>query len=148
MSIERLKQEFGDSEDWNDEVKEQIFSVSSFLLKHVFFWTAEEVFQTEWRLNNLYRCVCHVLRKFDEFLQDNYIPHFFFGYTKNLLAGDIHVKEADLRKMRAKCQMMRRNITDLRENMLKALIQLPRLEHLDHQWTWSKNGLARTTYFL
>ena len=42
--------------------KKQKFS--SFVLKHVMFWTLEEVKTSEWRLNNLYNFVKLIIMKY------------------------------------------------------------------------------------
>ena len=64
------------------------FKISSFILKHTMFWTLEKVDQSEWRHNNLYQCINHVLDQLDLFLDDSSVPHYFLGPKKNLIAGD------------------------------------------------------------
>merc|ERR1712029_614792 len=88
------------------------------------FWTLEEVDPVEWRINNLYKCVCQVLITFEEFLKENCVPHYFFGFKKNLMAGDIKMETKHFTKLKAKCQMMRLQIRHLRKNLLEALFQL------------------------
>ena len=132
----KLQESFGeDSDDWDAKTEEATFSVSSFLLKHVMFWTLEDVDESEWRMNNLYSCVKHVLAKFEEFLRDRCVPHYFFGYKKNLIAGDIKMDRADRRKMTLKCVNMLIHLRHLRANMYPALLSCMLNELLDYQWT-------------
>ena len=58
------------------------FKVSSFLLKHTMFWSMEEVDMLEWRMNNLHKCILHVISKLESFLADRCVPHYFFGKRK------------------------------------------------------------------
>ena len=108
---------------WEEEnvSEEEIFSVSSFVLKHVFFWTMEEVDPREWRVNNLYSCISRVLMKFEEFLGDSFVPHYFFGHKKNLMAGDVYMRPDDYRKMQEKCAKMKKEVLSLRTNLLNVL---------------------------
>ena len=132
----KLQKSFGDdSDDWDSNAKEATFSVSSFLLKHVMFWTLEEVDQSEWRMNNLYSCVNHVLAKFEAFLRERCVPDYFFGYKKNLIAGDIKMDRADRRKMTLKCVNMLIHLKHLRANIYSALLSCLLNELLDYQWT-------------
>ena len=143
--FKELESIYGDSEDWDHTVKSQTFSVSSFLLKHVMFWTLEKVDQAEWQMNNLYKCVCYVLDQFEVFLENSFLPHYFFGFKKNLMAGDIGMKPEKFVEMKSKCERMRRQILDLRKNLIPALIQLPNHDHiLDYQWSWNHRNLAKT----
>lgn len=66
--------------------------ISGFLLKHVMFWAIEEIDLAEWRFNNLFCCMMKVLKKFESYLQEAIIPHYFFGKQKNILK-DISDKE-------------------------------------------------------
>ena len=69
---------------------------SSFVLKHVMFWTLEEVKRSEWRLNNLYNCVKFIILKYIHFLERKILPHYFFGEEVNLLLpGEKTVDELD-----------------------------------------------------
>ena len=141
----KLQGAFGeDSDDWNQCIKEAKFSVSSFILKHVMFWTLEEVDQSEWRMNNLYNCVKHVLVKFEAFLKEKCVPHYFFGYKKNLLAGDIQMDKRDHRKMTIKCLNMIIHIRHLRANIFPALICCMRDELFDYQWTNDNPDLLKS----
>ena len=106
-------------------MKDKRFHVNNFRLKHVMFWTMEEVRPTQWRMNNLYNCVAHVLRKFEEFLEDSCIPHYFFGYKVNLMNGsDIEMDPKHFPRLREKCRVMKREIKLLRTNLVKALAGL------------------------
>ena len=135
FASKRLQEEFGeDSDDWNSNVKEANFSVTSFLLKHVMFWTLEGVDQNEWRMNNLYNCVMHVLSKLEDFLRDRCVPHYFFGYKKNLIAGDIRMDRGDRRKMTLKCVNMLIHLRHLRATIFHALFGCLTNELLDYQW--------------
>ena len=106
-------------------MKDKRFNVNNFRLKHVMFWTMEEVPPTKWRMNNLYKCVAHVMRKFEKFLEDSCIPHYFFGYKVNLMNGsDIEMDPKHFPRLREKCRVMKSEIKLLRTNLVKALAGL------------------------
>ena len=69
---------------------------SSFVLKHVMFWTLGEVKTSEWRFNNLYNCAIFIILKYIHFLDRKMLPHYFFGEEVNLLLpGEKTVDELD-----------------------------------------------------
>lgn len=69
----------------SSEDEDYLNEISSFLLKHVMFWTMEEIEPVEWRLNNLFSCLLKVLQKLECYLQNSFIPHYFYGDQKNIL---------------------------------------------------------------
>ena len=75
----RLDEQLKEDEDVPLHLK---FKVSSFLLKHVMFWTMETVEQEEWRMNNLNSCILHVLDQLVTFLGTGCVPHYFIGRRK------------------------------------------------------------------
>ena len=112
--------------------------MSGFLLKHVMFWTLEEVDLSEWRMNNLFGCVDHVLTKLDSFLDDLCIPHYFFGKLKNLLASDFTETKDELKDARSlvdKCGSMRVELKTVRMRIFPTLVSCVMHGHLDYQWT-------------
>ena len=134
----RLEEQFG--EDDEENISKNKFKVSSFLLKHVMFWTMEEVEEEEWRMNNLYDCIIKVLDKLDLFLENNSVPHFFLGPRKNLLAGDISIDvEADEKELGARCSKMKKEIGELKGLIFETLIGCLLTDHLDFQWSVSSS---------
>ena len=115
------------------------FNISSFMLKHIMFWTMEEVNQSEWRLNNLYNCMLHVIGILERFLRKKCVPHYFFGERKNLLHGDIiEGTENENKLMETKCNTMLKGLEqfknkDLFEHMIVSSIY-PEICLLDFQW--------------
>ena len=131
-----LNDVFGDDDDDSKKLFE--FSVSGFMLKHVMFWTLEEVDQSEWRMNNLFGCVDHVLTKLDSFLDDMCIPHYFFGKMKNLLAADFTESKDEVKDQRnlfVKCSNMRVELKAVRARIFPSLVSCAMHGHLDYQWT-------------
>ena len=61
------------------------------------FWSMQSIGKTEWRYNNLYRYIQHVLDTLQQFLDNKNIPHYFFGEGKNLLEES--VKNSETRKI-------------------------------------------------
>ena len=136
---------FGDDDDESKKLFE--FSVSGFMLKHVMFWTLEEVDQSGWRMNNLFGCVDHILNKLDSFLDDMCIPHYFFGKMKNLLAADFTETKDEMkdgRNLFVKCANMRVELKTARARIFPSLVSCAMHGHLDYQWTESGSDLLRT----
>ena len=116
------------------------FKVSSFLLKHTMFWTMEEVDMLEWRMNNLHKCILHVISKLESFLADRCVPHYFFGKRKNLLHGDmVENTESERNLLESKCKMMLDGIMKMKENnfFFEMIISAtnPNIQLLDFQWS-------------
>ena len=65
------------------------------------------------------------MKKFEEFLEDSCIPHYFFGYKVNLMNGsDIEMDPKHFPRLREKCRVMKSEIKLLRTNLVKALVGL------------------------
>ena len=78
----------------------------------------------------------HVLDKFDAFLADANVPHYFFGKRKNLLAGDIERSSTPCNesKLPEKCMNMRVEIQYLKKNIHGILMKCVMQNMLDFQW--------------
>ena len=139
-----------DKEQFSELIDDFKFKVSSFMLKHVMFWTLEEVDQDEWRMNNLYACILHVLDKLYSFLETNCVPHYFFGRRNNLMAGAISEggwlswertmtsrygdTSADQIKLFGRSVNMMVEIKALKDHLREVLVGCVKHGHLDFQW--------------
>ena len=136
----RLNEQFEEDDVVPPHLK---FKVSSFLLKHVMFWTMEEVNQEEWRMNNLHSCIIHVLNQLASFLGTSCVPHYFFGKRKNLLAGDINQEtdSTDTKNLNDLCNNMLKEVEEMKANLLAPLLACVVHGKLDYQWD-SGSGLT------
>ena len=124
-------------EEYGEDNDIPSFKVSGFILKHTMFWTMERVDQLEWRHNNLYGCINHVLDQFEIFLKDSCIPHYFFGTKKNLIAGDYSFDTQEEGEcLKQKMEKYHTCIKQLRcHNKILELIQFGLIQNIfDFQW--------------